>query len=145
MVIKNFNKKRDLEYLKSTFKDLFEYNLGIEIDNKKIKETEKEILLSIGKQNHKVFVLFNDSKKHIGYLEVVIRKVNKIKKVVITKIYINPEERKKGYSKVLLDKAKGYAKKNKIDEINLNTYPINFNIYKSLGFEVSSYWMKLNI
>ena len=143
MIIKNFSKKRDLEYLKSTFIDLYKFN-GLKISKKDIPKIEENILLCIGKKYHKVFVGFVKNKP-IGFMEVTIQKYDKQKKVVIRKIYINEKERKKGYSKLLINKAKEFAQQYNIDEINLNTFPINYQIYKKLGFEPVSYWMELKI
>jgi GNAT superfamily N-acetyltransferase len=85
--------------------------------------------------------------KLISYVQVFVKigKKTQKKSAIISKLYINKEHRKKGLSRKLVHKAKEFAKDKGREKINLNTFPINFEVYKKLGFKVDSYWMRFDI
>jgi GNAT superfamily N-acetyltransferase len=147
MKIRPCNYKTDVDYICSTMEDLFKTNIEDYNPTPKLKkEFKDDILFCKGKRTTKVYVLEMDDKL-IGYVQVFVKigKKTQDKSPIISRLYINKEHRKKGLSRKLVDKVKEFAKDKGFENINLNTFLINFEVYKKFGFKVDSYWMELDI
>lgn len=146
MEIKTFNEKRDFEYICSTFEDLYFYNLNEKIPQKRYDEMKNDFLDVKSKKSKKVFIGFKNNSP-VGYIYFFIKtdKYTNSKSLIISSLYINENERKKGYAKLLFKKAKEFAEKRGCIKIGLNTFEINYEVYKKLGFDVKSYWMEMKI
>ncbi len=141
MNIRNFNKEKDLNYILSTFEDMFSSNPDFK-PNKFGLEKFKEEILSLDKAKSNTIILENQ----IGYLTYSIRegKSGK-KKFIIGKLYVNKNERKKGYAKKLIEKAKQIAKEGRCDQVELNSFESNLELYQNLGFKTVAYWMQMKL
>lgn len=146
MEIKNFNEKRDLDFILSTFEELHSYNIDDWKPTKlKFKKFKESIVYSKNKQKSKILVLILE-KIHVGYIQFSIyNDIDNYKILMINKVFILKNYRKNGYAKKLIDEANFFANKMKCDKVALNTFPINFELYKKLGFEIASYRMEKKV
>lgn len=147
MKIRIVNHKKDFNFFMSTFEDLFTSNIENWKPSKKNKEKfEQDFYFSKGKKLTKLFIGEIEN-IHVGYIEVFIIKnpYTKLNEAKISKIYILPKYRKKGYARKLIEKAKEYAREHNCETIYLNSFPNNFELYKKLNFEPISFWMKSKV
>jgi ribosomal protein S18 acetylase RimI-like enzyme len=144
MKIREFDKVKDLKYILSTFEDMYSSNKDFKATKNGLKLFKEEIL-SYQLENGINFVL-DENEKICGYISLNF-KIGKsgIKKLIITKLYIDKKLRGSGFSNLLIEKAKEVAKKNSFESIELNSFESNLSLYKKLGFKTVAYWMKMKV
>lgn len=144
MEIKDFDVSKDLEYVMSTFEDMYSSNPDFVYTKNGFEKFQSEILSYSG-SNGVNFILF-DNKKRIGYLSLRFEKTKSERnRLIIAKIYINKEYRGRKLGKLLIEKAKEVAIKEKMQSIELNTFQSNLEFYSKMGFKTIAYWMQMKL
>lgn len=94
------------------------------------------LLIQTDIQNHE-FILALEDKKALGFASYEINYDNK-RKTKIHKLYILPDQQKKGVGKLLIDEVTDIAKSHKESIITLNVNRFNkaLNFYNRIGFEI---------
>lgn len=92
------------------------------------------ILEQIERDHYQYYLLTDDKGVNVGYLAVIPRK----DELFLSKIYIQKEDRKKGYGREALDFVREKARKFKLSRITLTVNRDNIDsieVYKKYGFK----------
>ncbi|MFO7710441.1 MAG: GNAT family N-acetyltransferase [Candidatus Woesearchaeota archaeon] len=87
----------------------------------------EEIQRKITQEARSTFVLI-DNNQIVGYLAMFLESKS------LSSMYIKHDVISKGYGKKLLEFAEEFAKKNGVDELNLESSTFAFDFYKSKGY-----------
>ena len=106
--------------------------------NSEIKKSTKYIKERISKKESTIFLCYCD-KEPVGFVQLykTFDSLNINKKLVLYDLYVMREFRKKGIGKMLMNKSKDFALKNKINLIELSTAINNKkaqSLYESLDY-----------
>ncbi|WP_423793007.1 KEOPS complex subunit Pcc1 [Methanocaldococcus indicus] len=130
--------ENDLKYFLELYFKAYE---GFDKYYYKTKKWAKWYFNWLLKRDKEGFFVLEYKNRIVGFLAVDCNWVSKVenKKVAeIHEIFIHPDFRKKGFGKILIDKAIEYAKKRGRDIVELWVGEENFNaikFYESLGFK----------
>lgn len=117
-----FQNPKDLHLTNPSIRYPFNFNKWINVYDSKM-----ESITYVVKKNDWI----------IGHLSIVLRP--QLNSIHIFHVFIDRENRGKGYSKLLIDKTLKYAKTNKIEKVTLGVVkknPIAIGLYQKYGFEL---------
>ena len=122
---------KEVGFLFDLYRQFYKYKTEIKKSTKYIKER-------ISKKESTIFLCFCD-KEPVGFVQLyeTFDSLNINKKLVLYDLYVMREFRKKGIGKMLMNKSKDFALKNKINLIELSTAINNKkaqSLYESLDY-----------
>ena len=125
------NHIKDVSHLFNLYRQFYKYKSEIKKSTQYIKER-------IFKKESTIFLCYCD-KEPVGFVQLykTFDSLNINKKLVLYDLYVMREFRKKGIGKMLMNKSKDFALKNKINLIELSTAINNKkaqSLYESLDY-----------